>query len=147
MYDGVSIANQSGTITLSGFTPNKSLKVEWWNTYTGTVTSSTNMTTNGSGQLTLTVSALKDDTAVKIGDYSTVPITSTLTPTSMKTATPTPAGKPGDANGDGKEDGQDYLIWLFNYGKSVTGPANGDFNNSGKVDGADYLIWIANYEK
>ena len=147
VYDGVSIANQSGTITLSGFTPNKGLKVEWWNTYTGTVTSSTNMTTNGSGQLTLTVSALKDDTAVKIGDYSTVPITSTLTPTSMKTATPTPAGKPGDANGDGKVDGQDYLIWLFNYGKSVTGPANGDFNNSGKVDGADYLIWIANYEK
>ena len=56
-------------------------------------------------------------------------------------------GTPGDGNGDGKVDGQDYIIWLMNYGKTKTGPANGDFNNDSKVDGQDYIIWLMNYGK
>src|SRR3972149_1983013 len=41
----------------------------------------------------------------------------------------------------------DYIIWLMNYGKTKTGPANGDFNNDSKVDGQDYIIWLMNYGK
>ena len=56
--------------------------------------------------------------------------------------------KPGDANGDGRVDGLDYVIWLNNYGKPVSGGSSGgDFNGDGKVDGLDYVIWLNNYGK
>ncbi|RJR29086.1 hypothetical protein C4564_03510 [Candidatus Microgenomates bacterium] len=66
--------------------------------------------------------------------------TSTATPIS------TPAPIPGDTNSDGKVDGVDYVIWLNNYGSSVSnGEKSGDFDKSGKVDGVDYVIWLQNY--
>ena len=52
---------------------------------------------------------------------------------------------PGDANCNGKVDGQDYLIWVGNYGQNLTGREFGDFNNNGIVNGQDYLIWVGNY--
>ncbi|KKS95567.1 MAG: hypothetical protein UV73_C0016G0013 [Candidatus Gottesmanbacteria bacterium GW2011_GWA2_43_14] len=142
--DGVAIANQSGTVTVSGFSANKSLKVEWWNTYNGTVTSTSNMTTSATGSLTLSVSSLKDDIAVKIGDYTPVTSTPTTAPTKI---TPPITLKPGDANGDNKVDGLDYVVWLNHYNQQATGAVNGDFNNSGKIDGLDYVIWLNNYNK
>jgi hypothetical protein len=93
VYHGASIPNQSGTITVSGFTANKSLKVEWWNTYTGTVTSIVNMTTSSSGSLTLSVDSLKDDVAVKIGNYTSINPSPNL---SM------PLARARDPNNDGK---------------------------------------------
>jgi len=63
------------------------------------------------------------------------------------TLNPTPTILIGDANGDGKVDELDYLIWLTNFGKSVTGMANGDFNNDSKVDGVDYVGWLNFYGK
>lgn len=58
-----------------------------------------------------------------------------------------PVAKPGDANGDNKVDGLDYVIWLNNYNKTISGSNNGDFNNNNKVDGVDYVIWLNNYGK
>jgi hypothetical protein len=52
---------------------------------------------------------------------------------------------PGDANDDGFVNVDDYVIWINNYGKSVSGYQNADFNNSGKVDGVDYIIWLTNF--
>jgi len=52
----------------------------------------------------------------------------------------------GDANADKKVDGVDYVIWLQNYGGSVSeGCSKGDFNADKKVDGVDYVIWLQNY--
>lgn len=51
----------------------------------------------------------------------------------------------GDANSDYRVDGVDYLVWLSNYGLTVSGVDKGNFNGDPKVDGLDYLIWLANY--
>ena len=53
--------------------------------------------------------------------------------------------KSADANGDGRVDGEDYLIWLKNFGKNKSGPNNGDFNNDRKVDGLDYIIFVNSF--
>src|SRR3989344_639435 len=54
---------------------------------------------------------------------------------------------PGDANSDGHVDGIDYVIWLNNYNKHISGINKGDFDNNGFVDGLDYVIWLNNYGK
>lgn len=52
----------------------------------------------------------------------------------------------GDANGDGRVDGQDYVVWIWNYGKQTSaGVSAGDFNTDGRVDGLDYIIWLRTY--
>ena len=56
--------------------------------------------------------------------------------------TSTPTVLSGDANGDGRVDGQDYIIWLTNYGSTAGGSANGDFDGDGRVGGTDYIIWV-----
>jgi hypothetical protein len=71
--------------------------------------------------------------------------TKTLTP--MPTNTPPPIPVSADANSDGKINGLDFVVWLINYNKNVTGPANGDFNGSSKVDIMDYVIWLKSYQK
>lgn len=68
------------------------------------------------------------------------------TPTRSPSPTPAPTPRPGDANGDRMTNGQDYIIWLNNYNKTLTGASNGDFNSSGKVEGSDYIIWLNNYQ-
>jgi hypothetical protein len=71
----VAITPVSCTVTLSGFAPNTSYPVEWWNTYTGQVSNFTVQTTDPSGNLVLIVTNLTSDTAVRIGTYpsSTTP--------------------------------------------------------------------------
>jgi len=70
-------------------------------------------------------------------------------PTLRPPSSPTPSTAPlipGDANGDGKVDGQDYLIWVDNYGIINEGEFSlGDFNGDKRVDGQDYFIWLDNY--
>ncbi len=48
----VTIAPISATITLTGFTPNKSYPLEWWDTYSGAPSSTTSAVTDGNGNLT-----------------------------------------------------------------------------------------------
>jgi hypothetical protein len=67
---------RSGSFTLTGFTTSSPLKVDWWNTYTGQVSSTTQIAPEN-GNLTLSVSNLVTDTAVRIGDYTPLP---TFTP-------------------------------------------------------------------
>ena len=73
---------------------------------------------------------------------STPPLKS---PTPTTTTTPTVVVRSGDANGDGLVNIADYVIWLTNYNKNLSGASNGDFNNNGKVDGIDFVIWLKNY--
>jgi len=61
-----SIAPVNGTVTIAGLSANTPFNVEWWDTYTGGVTSTQVISTNSNGQLILTVSNLSTDIAVKI---------------------------------------------------------------------------------
>ena len=66
VLDGVHVAPISGNITVGGLNPNTSYKVQWWNTYAGTVKSTQTISTNSQGHLVLSVNHLVTDTAVKI---------------------------------------------------------------------------------
>jgi len=68
------------------------------------------------------------------------------TPSPISPSPTPPDYAPGDANEDGNVDYQDYIIWIFNYGKTTgSGASNGDFDTNGVVDGIDYSIWQSNY--
>ena len=130
--------------------PNTSFPVEFWkfNTKSQLTKSNQNISSNGSGQLTINISSSSYngsnivDTAVKIGTYGVIPTPPTGTPTLSPTPQP---NTPGDANGDGQVDGQDFIVWLIHYGQNVYGPDNGDYNKSGNVELDDYTVWISNY--
>lgn len=62
--DGVR-SNQTGTVQFS-MSPNRTYTVEWWDTYTGAVKQTQTVTSNASGLVTLSVSNLPDDIAVKL---------------------------------------------------------------------------------
>ena len=65
VVDGVAISGVSGQITIPGMKPGP-YKVEWWNTYTGTITT-TEVVEAGSDGLVLRLStSLRDDIAVKV---------------------------------------------------------------------------------
>ena len=122
---GININPVTGTVTIGGFKPNESKRIEWWNTFTGLVTNTTNQITNSNGDIVLAINNLTSDMAVKIEPVNT--------------------GQ-GDANGDSRVDGIDYVIWLNHYNStSVNGSIDGDFNVDGRIDGMDYVIWLNNY--
>jgi hypothetical protein len=56
----------SGVIVIGGLQANKSFTVEWWNTYSGVVSSTQTLNSDASGNLRLSISNLASDTAVKI---------------------------------------------------------------------------------
>jgi hypothetical protein len=147
VVDGVSIAPISAEVTVSGFPSDRSLKVEWWNTYTGTISQTTNMTTNASGQLVLPVTNLSTDIAVKIGDYTTS-VSPTPMPTSGSTATssptPTPIPLPGDINNDRVVNLQDYILLSNKFG---TTDIPTDINRDGIVNLQDYVLLSNNFGK
>ena len=128
--------------------PNTTFNVEWWdfNTKIGLRKRTQTLTSNGSGNLVLNVTASSfdganvTDIAVKIGEYGVIP-----TPPPTGTSTPTVANSPGDANGDGLVNIADYVIWISHYGQNISGPSNADFDGNGKVDGIDFIIWLKNY--
>jgi hypothetical protein len=73
VVNGVSIPLVSGTVTIDGFQSLQSYSAQWWNTYTGTASSTQSVSANSSGQIVLTVSNLAMDTAVKISPSGTPP--------------------------------------------------------------------------
>jgi hypothetical protein len=64
VVDGVQVPAVSGTVSISGLTPNK-YKVEWWDTYAGTLVASDFVSSQGSVVLALPF-PLQSDIAVKI---------------------------------------------------------------------------------
>ncbi len=63
VVDGVAIGPVTGTVTISGM-PTGTYAVTWYNTYSGTTTGGT--VSASSGVITLNVSVLATDTAVKV---------------------------------------------------------------------------------
>jgi hypothetical protein len=61
----VAITPQSGTVTLR-MIPDTNYNAEWWNTYTGEITSRNTLQSNANGDITISVTNLNDDFALKI---------------------------------------------------------------------------------
>jgi hypothetical protein len=77
VIDNINIPAQSGTIIISNLTPNRSHQVQWWDTYTGTISAIQNISTTSTGDLQLTIHDLTTDIAVKIYSGQT-PVPPTL---------------------------------------------------------------------
>jgi hypothetical protein len=87
VIDGVAIPPVSGTVTLPGFLPNESYRVDWWDPYqldpAKRVVRQENLQARADGSLTLTVSNLATDIAARIlpvggvptGSFTDVPVT------------------------------------------------------------------------
>jgi hypothetical protein len=57
-----------------------------------------------------------------------------------------PPANPGDSNNDNYIDGEDFIVWFNNFGKSTTeGVSKGDYYTEGVIDIKDYLIWISSF--
>ncbi len=130
----------NGTVTVSGFSPNTSYPVEWWDfdNSVNLTKSTTTVTSNSSGQIILDLTQLPStvtDAGVKIGTYQLV--TPTVTP---PIPSPTPAG---DINGDGKIDGGDLFILLKKY---LTNDSISDLNKDGIVNIIDGGILMTNFK-
>ena len=144
VVNGSTITPQSASVTIGGFSPNTQFSVDWWNTYSGVISSTTQVTSSGAGVITLQIQNLATDTALKIRSSSAPPATSTPTPRPTNTPSPTPSPVRGDADEDRDVDEDDYSIWYSHYsGSPVSG--NPDFNSDGRVDGVDFSIWLNNY--
>ena len=70
VVDNVAISKVSATVTLQGFQPNKTYTVEWWDTYqvdpAQQIINSESVTAQGDGTVTITISNLDTDMALKI---------------------------------------------------------------------------------
>ena len=66
VVDNVAIPALTGTVTIGGLQPSTHYQVQWWDTYTGTATTVQDLSSNSAGDLTLSISGLTSDTAVKI---------------------------------------------------------------------------------
>jgi len=130
VVDGVNIAPQSGTITVSGFNPNESFTIEEWDTWTGQAAGTRTETVNSNGELVLSVSNLTTDLAFRV------------LPQGGAGPTPTPGPIPGDVNGDGRVSLGDALLILSAW---LEGNREEDVNGDGRVNGVDLGHVIKNW--
>lgn len=126
----------SGNFTVGGM-QNGQYKIEYWNTYTGQVTSN-NVTVNG-GSITVPVNSLSDDVAIKIR-----PTNYTPTNTPVVTATPTQSIVcKADISKDGTVDLTDYSMLISAFFEKGDRPE--DLDDNGTVDLTDYSILISHF--
>ena len=128
--DGVR-TSPSGTVTLS-LSANTQYDIEWWNTYSGVVSKRETLISDSQGKLSLAVSALSDDVALKIIKTGSVEPSPTVNYT------------PGDINEDGVVNIQDYILLSNVFGSSNT---DADINSDGIVNIQDYVILSNNFGK
>jgi hypothetical protein len=129
--------DESATITIPGFPPNTpNIPIEYWDTYTGTVATTDTVSTDASGNITLTINNLSTDMAVKIGDYSDID------PTPLPTITSTP----GDTDADGDVDLVDYQNLLGEFDTTnCSGSCMADFDGDGSVTIFDHSLLVTHY--
>lgn len=66
VVDRVNILPLSGIVTVDGFRPNSFYTLQWWDTYTGTISYSSSVATTAQGALVFWVNNLTTDLALKI---------------------------------------------------------------------------------
>ena len=134
-------SSQSGTISFV-MNPNAAYVVETWNTYTGSLTSSTSQSTNRTGTLTLTITSLSDDRAVKITPQGFVE----PSPTPAPTPSATPAPVPGDVNHDGTVNGADLKLLLPNWlGSGSCSTFSCDLVTDAKINALDFGFIVSHW--
>lgn len=134
-------SSQSGTISFV-MNPNAAYVVETWNTYTGSLTSSTSQSTNSTGTLTLTITSLSDDRAVKITPQGFVE----PSPTPAPTPSATPAPVPGDVNHDGTVNGADLKLLLPNWlGSGSCSTFSCDLVTDAKINALDFGFIVSHW--
>ena len=123
VYSNATITPQSGTVKIT-LIPNTGYAITWWNTYSGAKTLQ-NLSSDGTGALTLNVTTLTDDQAVTIAPTTLIPTpTPTATPTPSPTATPPLIIGKGDVNGDGVVTIADVVALINNWSTQVTAAAD-----------------------
>lgn len=120
----------NGTVTVSGFAPNTSYPVEWWqfDNATALSKSTSNVTSDSTGKIVLdltTLPATVVDVGVKIGTYAT---------------NNGPSTGSGDANGDGSINALDLKAVLTNYLKSGTSLL--DQYPDSKINAMDFAVVV-----
>lgn len=117
----------SATITIPNVTSGKTYRVEYWDTSTGAVTNSSNITSNGS--VSVAVNNLQKSVAIKL-------ISTSVTPTSPVC----------DANQDSNSlvDLSDYAILVSNFFKT-SNFGRSDINKDGIVDIGDYGLLASSF--
>lgn len=97
VVDENSITPQSGTVTISGVTPDTIYTIETWNTYetdkSEQIVNTATQESNSSGEITLALSSLGTDVAYKFHTQEPSP-TPTPGPTPTSTPVPTPTNTP-----------------------------------------------------
>ncbi len=121
VVDNIAINPVNATVTLTDFTPNTVLRVETFNTYTGT-SQVTSRTTSSAGNLELPVQNLTTDIAFKVGTYS------------QTTPSPTPTIN-YSMDGDNDIDFADFVAFILRFNQSGN---PGNFNSIGLVDIFDF---------
>ncbi len=140
---------QSSTITTK-LTPSSNYIVQWWNTYNGTITQTQNLTTNSTGNITLPISNLSDDLAVKIiasNLPSATPTPLPPTPTNSPTPTSTPLNRPCPLIGDTNlcDNVVNALDFTYLSSKFGTNDTKADLKQDGVINVLDYSILSANF--
>ena len=129
---GTPFTNQSGTVTVNGLTAGTSYSVEWWDAYAGTIIRTESLQSDGSGSISLSVTNLQTDIAVKlIKSGAQIP-----------TPTPTPVhcSPLGDIDCSGIVDAADLKMLLGAYGRIYVTGGKEDLDGNGKVNTMDAAI-------
>jgi hypothetical protein len=140
----------SPTVSLSNLL-NEAYTVEIWNTFSGTVISSSQQVPSA-GTISISLPSMTQDYAIKIISNSSVApspspsISASVAPSPSASIFPSPSMKPGDIDGNGAVDIFDYNTLLTNFGKTGSGIL-GDIDSNGVVDIFDYNLILTNYGK
>lgn len=81
VVNGQAATPASSTVSLSGFTPNVTLPIQWWNTCSGrppnsctaSISSQGTVTADASGRVTIEISRLETDLGVRVGAFPASP--------------------------------------------------------------------------
>ena len=131
---GISLGGK--TVSFSGL-PAKTYIIEWWNTWTGEITTENKNHAGGAMSLTVPAQFTNKDIALKIIPENGYP---GLVPPSVL---PSPAYPKGDVDRDGDVDKDDAMIILTNW---ITGTdIRADINDDGKVNGMDFWYVIRDW--
>ena len=146
VVDNTPVSPASGTITIPGFQANQTYQLKTWNTYTGTVATTSNLTSDSSGAIALAINNLTTDTAYQINN----PSAPTPTSSGVPTGTPTPLNRPCQLVGDSSCTGScDNVVNILDYTSLLTRYATTaacvDMNADSSVNILDYTVISQNF--
>jgi hypothetical protein len=135
VFDAVLIQPASGTVTFATI-PAGAYRIEWWDTGSGTISSTESRTVGSDGHISVTITNLNHDIALKIINTSSP--TGVVSPTSS-------CGPVGDIDCNGTVNLIDLSRLLSKFGQS--GSFSEDIDHNGIVNLVDLSILLSNFGK